>query len=177
MMYDFNSDKCLQASAFLLTQCLAHKTPFFRFFNLLYLADRESMEKSGHVISGGEVVASKEGLIPVEAYSIIDDDHILHKHFCIHILRHPGHGALSKHNIEILQNIVDEFCPKSHEEFFRYVLDLPEWKANRPKNLDDKNPISLHDMLDSVGRVDDIKSIEDDIIASNSFGRILGGLR
>src|SRR5579871_3129735 len=87
---------------------------------LLYLADRESIRRAGHPITGDRFAAMKWGPVLSQTYNCIKDEHPDHRHEWSRYMKcdgdqdvllevDPGTGQLSEFDLEILDGIWRQF--------------------------------------------------------------------
>lgn len=168
----FDSEKALQAVAFLLRHERGHRMNYMRLLKLLYLADRESLAESGKPIAGGRVVAMQRGPVLEDVFSIIRDKHpetakwsafIQRDHYHLEMISDPGVGRLSRYARDKLSEIAQRFENQDEWDMVEMSHQLPEWAKNNPGTSSKEIP--LRDILDAVGRLADL----DEIVQSASM--------
>lgn len=180
-MFHFHFDKTLQAAAVLLRTHRLRVMGRMRLLKLLYITDRESLRDRGAPITGDHAVAMKNGPVLSETYDLIKGEH-LHaadwgEHFenigyDVHWTKDPGNGKLSKYEIEKLNEVARRFEHEDDWALAEITHDFPEWRKNKPGTS--SRSIPFEDILEAVGRADDINSIREDAQASAFMDRVLG---
>lgn len=166
MLYKlFNERKTAQAAAFLLYRA-GGQLPLIKLMKLLYLAERQSLQKYGAPITGDKLVSMDNG--PVLSMTLnhinglalsceggwdtwISDraDHIVALRDAS-MIRSPVKDllALSDSDLEVLEAVWTEFGHWERWELVRYTHDkLPEWQDPQGSVL----PITYESLFDALG--------------------------
>lgn len=166
MLYKlFNERKTAQAAAFLLYRA-GGQLPLIKLMKLLYLAERQSLQKYGAPITGDKLVSMDNG--PVLSMTLnhinglalsceggwdtwISDraDHIVALRDAS-MIRSPVKDllALSDSDLEVLEAVWIEFGHWERWELVRYTHDkLPEWQDPQGSVL----PITYESLFDALG--------------------------
>jgi uncharacterized phage-associated protein len=180
-MFRFHFEKTLQAAGVLLREHPLHAMGMLRLLKLLYIADRESLRETGAPITGDRVVAMRNGPVLSETYDLIKGEHIRtpewSEHFenldyFVHLRKEPRIGRLSRYEIETLNDVAHRL---EHEDDWAVVdqtHEFPEWQKNQAG--DASKPIPHEDILDAVGRGEDIQAIREEAEAVAHMESLLG---
>ncbi len=186
--FAFKFRKTLQAAAYLLRREPHREMNYMRLLKVLYIADRESIRLSGRPITGDRFVAMQRGpvlssvldlikgqeCLPLEEQQWMDDwqECIERVDYSVQLARDPRQGALSRFEIDILERVAEEHRGKDEWEMVEFTHTLPEWIKNNPG--DSARPIPIEDVLEAVGRADDLADIEEDAEADWAFEDVFG---
>ncbi len=183
MPFHFNYMKTIQAVAFLLRQAgPARMDNYMRLLKLLYIADRRSLEKIGRPITGDQVVAMEHGPVLSHVLDLIKDRtfgspewaRFFEREGCnIRLIDDPGNGELCQYEIDLLQSVWDEHRLMGEWAVVRETHEFPEWKKNDPGTS--VKAIPLRDILEAVGREQDIEEVEQKARRSSAFRAFFGG--
>jgi uncharacterized phage-associated protein len=179
-------EKAIQAVGVLLRR-EGKRAGRLRLLKLLYIADRLSLERTGCQILGSRVVAMKHGPLHGEVLDLINGDHISAPRWsrffrnvgwCVVLAEEPEIGRLSRYEVELLNQVVDDHRNRCDWDVADETHDFPEWKATYPDpNEDTSRSIPIELLIDSVGRGDDKAAILQDIADSQAFDRFFSGIR
>jgi len=183
MPFKFNQKKTTQAVAFFLRQSGRSKTAnYMRLIKLLYIADRESLKETGRPITGDCVVAMVRGPVLSHLLDLISDRNsgscewnsfIARDSYHIQLINDPGNSELCRYEIDKLKEIWDRYRFKDEWDMVQETHNFPEWKKNNPGNS--SKPIPLSDILEAIGRKDDLEKIEQDAKESSAFSNFFQG--
>ncbi len=173
-----NVEKAIQALGVVLRREGKHAGRL-RLLKLLYIADRHSIERTGLPILGSKFVAMKHGPLHSEILDLMNGFHakepIWSSHFRsegreIVLDSEPETGKLSRHEIEILNSVVDEHRELSDWELVDKTHGFQEWIKNYPNPTEDTSRrIILGDIIAAVGRNSDREHIFQDLKDSAEF--------
>lgn len=180
-MFAFKFDKAVQAVAYLLHRESSGEMNYMRLLKILYIADRESIRKTGRPITGDRVAAMKQGPVLSELLDLIKGVHlrcpewakfIRRDEYNVRLVGEPGLANLSRFEIETLERVAEEH--RSHDEWAMVELThkFPEWQKNNPG--ESRRWIPFKDVLEAVGRLADLSEIEEDARADRAFARLFG---
>ena len=153
-----------------------------RLIKLLYIADRESLKETGRPITGDQIVAMERGPVLSRLYDLIKDTasdsiewdkFIQRDNYHIRLINEPGNSELCRYEINKLQEIWDRYRGDDEYALVRKTHEFAEWKKNDPGTS--SKPIPLSDILEAVGRKDDIEKIERDAKESAAFANFFQG--
>jgi uncharacterized phage-associated protein len=181
----YNAEKALQAFAYLLARHPERKANYYNVLKMLYVADRENMKERGALISTDTLVAFEAGPSLSKTYYSIKGQKENAKHFGefvqntkdreVRLLKSPSTGALSKAELQRLDQIFEEFKDFTEAQWEDYTHNFPEWKKNDPKNTPEKrNFIPLEDLIEGVGMSEHKDEILNVIKARNEVDEVLG---
>lgn len=152
-----------------------------RLLKLLYIADRIALEKTGSPILGSQIVAKKHGPVHSAMFDLIKGVHIgqpaWSRHFRnvgreVVLDEEPEIGRLSRWEIELLNQIVDERIDLSDWDVAEETHGFEEWRTNYPDPSENTSrPISLESWIAAVGRAADEAEIVQDMKDSETFDR------
>ena len=137
-----------------------------RLLKLLYLAERKCLGESGGPMTGSAVVAMKRGPVLEDVFSLIRQQHaetpewskFFHTdHYELVMVSDPGNLRLTPFIVDTLNSIAT--MHEEHDEFdmVDFTHTLPEWIKNDPGSS--SRPIPLKDILEAVGRGDQLQEI------------------
>lgn len=165
-IFRFDSEKSLQAVAFLLRREPGHRMNYMRLLKILYIADREALRESSKPISGSCVVATKRGPLLDDVLKSIRGQHLATPRWAeffrldnyqLEMLRDPGVGRLSRFAAEKLEEVAARYQGNDEWEMVEITRRFPEWQRNNPG--DGCHEIPLEHILEAVGRGADFAKI------------------
>jgi len=190
MAHKLNLSKAIQAIAVLLHSDRCNRMSYLRLLKLLYIADRESLAKTGRSITGDRVVAMKHGPVLSEVYYLVESNHqdagkwgeFLQKDgYQLELIRDPGTGDLSPYELRKLREIAERYKNCDEWDVVKVTHDFPEWVRNRPDEARGVNvcDIPMGDVLAAVGHADNAADIQrevddevrEDALLDRLFGR------
>lgn len=178
-------EKAIQAVGVLLRR-EGKKATRLRILKLLYIADRMSLEESGSPIIGSKVVAMKHGPLHSEVLDLISGSHSEEPRWSqffsnegrnMVLSDEPSVGQLSRHEIAILNKVVDDRLSDTDWEIVDETHGFQEWLTNYPNPLENTSrPISLDSLIEAVGREEDADAIKQDIADTDFYDRFFAGI-
>ncbi len=180
-MFAFKFDKALQAAAYLLRREVTHQMNYMRLLKVLYVADRESLRRTGRPITGDAVAALERGPVLSEVFDLIKGSHlrspdwsnfIQKTSYDVRLVQEPGVANLSRFEVELLEQVAQENRDRDEWDMVEYTHTFPEWVKNDPGKS--SKWIPLHDILEAIGRPADEADIEDDAKAERAFEHLFG---
>ena len=138
--FQFNSVKTTQAACYLLKRNGGNMSKGF-LLKMLYLADRELLEKRGLPITGDQPVSMKNGPVLSKTYDLTKGGAMEHRSYWerhiatassgntdVSLIREVDLKSLSKVEIQVLDGVFEKFHGFSWTELVDYCHTLPEWK-------------------------------------------------
>ena len=180
-MFVFKFDKTIQAVAFLLRRETSKEMNYMRLIKILYIADRESIKRTGRPITGDRVAAMPQGPVLSELYDLIKGTHLRSpelarffkkEDYKIRLVEDPGLANLSRFDIETIERVAEEFRAFNEWELVELTHKFPEWRKNSPDESQMKW-ISFTDILEALGRAPD-PEIEEEAMEERAFARLFG---
>jgi uncharacterized phage-associated protein len=116
----FNEVKATQAAVRLLTK-RGGRMSYMNLIKLLYLADREALDRWGRPITTDKYVSMDKGPVLSHVLDRINEgpapndpsfwaEHIKHaEEYCVSLLKHPGDGKLSEAEDKVLDEVFEKF--------------------------------------------------------------------
>jgi len=176
--FSYSTEKTVQAVAVLLQTNKTPRMGYCRLLKLLYIADRESLEETGHPIIGGRLVAMDKGPLHSRVYSLAnrttkdarwsayiglqEDGHTLV------LNKDPGVLELSRYEIRKLREVAHKYRTLSDA----FLHSFPEWKKNHKPGS--SATIPLEDVIDGVNRTADKEAILEEARAKAYFDSLYG---
>ncbi len=178
--YKFNETKAIQLIAFLLKQDNTKDyNNYTKIIKLLYLADREALNRWGRSITKDIYANLPAGPIVSETYDLIKEmkkganEFICSKNeYDLALVSDPGDDELSNAEIKLLREISEKYKDKTYQKMVDEVHRLPEWVDPRPRG---KKSLSVENILEVLNKTDDeIKEIEVSNKEENYIINVLG---
>lgn len=182
----FSDEKAAQMTAYFL-QKRGGRMSYLKLMKLLYLADRESMNRCGESISADHHYSMKNGPILSHTYNLmtggLEDsvwaDWIAAESNFEVSLRKIGTDRddldeLSDFDVEILEQIWQEFGHKTRWDLVDYTHDhLPEWKDPGYSSI----PIDPRAQFQALGKTpEEAASLHDSILEKRAIAQALSEL-
>lgn len=153
----FNEKKAAAAAGALL-KYVGGRMPYMRLVKLLYLADRESLDRAGQPIIGGRYVAMKYGPVLSEVLDLVKaeggslwSEFIQTDRFDVVLAGEPDLGPLSQVEIDLLQEAA-RLCEKLDQwKLADLTHTFPEWKDPGTSAFD----IAPEEILRALGKTDE----------------------
>jgi len=178
----FDEQKITEAASILL-QMNGGRMPYLRLLKLLYLADREALEKWERPITTDHHVSMKYGPTPSNTYDIIMQrlvgkgdywhSYITRpKNYSIQLKGDPPKMAkLSRAEIDLLKEVYEKHREKDRWALSRLTHRLPEFHDPGDSSI----PIPLEEILEALQFTkEDIKRIRAEIQLEANIEAILG---
>ena len=172
--------KTIQAICLLLKAMRKDRLEYISILKLLYMADRESWAERGAPITGDVPVAMKNGPVLSAVYGLINLEReedlplwlqYLHREdYDLEVKADPGTDRLSRYEVRKLTALAERNAGLGWRELVEVTHGFAEWKKNDPEGHGLKMlPISLADILEAVGRGEQVESITEDMEARASM--------
>jgi uncharacterized phage-associated protein len=165
----FNERKTAQVAVFLLSREPQNRTDNLKLMKLLYLADKRAIEKLGFPLSGDHYASLDKGPLLSKTYNLSKHPQGSDSGYwesVITSLDKTGSepewqiglkpaaskvefDELSKAEIKVLEEIVNEFGSQSAAELVEYVHQFPEWVDPEGSSL----PLSLKSIVAGMTNV------------------------
>lgn len=150
---------------------------------MLYLADRELLQRRGQPITGDQPVSMKNGPVLSKIYDLTKGGLVEHRAFWeqhitdapngdteISLIKESGSEYLSKAEIKVLDEVFDKFHNFSWSQLVHYCHTLPEWEDPGASS----SPIDFEKILGALGKNPaEIKEIENQAAESGLLDAIL----
>jgi len=137
MIFHFSLEKATQASAVLLRETQTGSMEYLRLIKLLYLAERKSIEETGHPIIGDRYCSLNHGPVLSKTLDLIKGKDVHSREwraffetsgYELTLKGDPGNGALCRYEVELLQAISKQNAEKNEWQIVQETHALPEWK-------------------------------------------------
>jgi len=180
MFFRCKTEKAIQAAAVLLRLAADRRMSYLRLLKLLYIADRESLNRSLRPIIGSRPVAMKEGPLHSEVLDLVKGRHvdeplwseyIRRDRYEIELVKDPGVSELSRFEIDLLTEISEDLASESDWEIVERTHGFPEWDKNYTANT--SRTIPLEDLIDAVGRSAEKEEILEEAKEDAAIDRLL----
>ena len=182
MVFKLDVQKAIEAAATLLRHVPSRMMSRKRLLALLYIADRQSLQKTGRPIIGGRLVAMEHGPIHSEVYDLIKGGHAEQVHWSRHLANDtyhvvlnedPGVCALSRHEIGVLADVSDRYIGQdTWDVVAAETHTFSEYKETYHEGT--SRPIPLELVIDAVGLGDKKEEILRDAEEKNFFDQFFG---
>jgi hypothetical protein len=182
-MRRLNVEKAIQAAGVVL-RAEGKRASRLRLLKLLYIADRESIRRTGAPILGSRLVGMQHGPLHSEILDLINGNHIgepsWSRHFhnvgqLIEMDEEPATGKLSRFDIALLKEVVEGRANLSDYDIAVETHGFQEWLAVYPRGENTSRPIPVDLLIDAVGRGQDKASILQDMTDASVYDRFFGG--
>ncbi len=179
MEFQFDLVKTAQASAVL----LAHSNGVMsrmRLLKLLYIADRELLAETGRTLTGDRAVAMNYGPVLSHTYNLIKHmprgwNRFIQSHGREVVLKEdPGHGQLTKREVDKLKELSERFGSVSTSGISAYSHGFPEYAKNFVP--DTSTPIPWDDVLKGTEHEDKARLYQARLEEQQLIDSIFGGL-
>jgi uncharacterized phage-associated protein len=177
-MSRLNVEKAIQAAGVLLRRS-GKQMSRIRLIKLLYMADREAVRKYGMPILGSRIAAMKHGPVHTEVLDLIRGEHVeepewsryfRNKGYRVFLSKEPQVGALSKHEIDVLNDVCGEMEPNDDWSVVDHTHKFDEWQKHYPNPQENTSRvIPFEDVVEAVGRASDRDSILQDVADKEAF--------
>lgn len=162
----FDFHRACQAVAHFLRSLPGQRMNYMRLIKLLYIAERECIRESGRGLTGGTVIAMERGPVLEDILRLIRNEHYespeWSEHFRVEgyhltMIDDPGADILSPFVSRKLSEIAMRHEKDDEWAMVEITHKLPEWIKNNPG--ESSKAIPLSDILEAVGRTDELESI------------------
>lgn len=153
--------KAVQAAGVLLRRHHRHMS-YLRLLKLLYIADRDALERIGMPIIGGRVVAMDQGPLHSEIYDLIKGTHkdepvwsrhVARDRYEVELVDDPGVLDLSQFEVELLDEVSERHANRDDWDLVDNVVhSFPEWKDNYTPNSSTTIPVAS--LLAAIGHAE-----------------------
>lgn len=159
-MFTFKFNKAIQATAYLLRREPSREMNYMRLLKVLYIADRESIRQTGWPITGAKTAAMKQGPVLSEMLDLIKGHDLRYtewskfiqkNEYRIRLIDDPGLSALSRFDVELLENISEEHRLHDEWDMVEYTHTFPEWQKNYKEEIS-MGWIPYSDIYEAIGR-------------------------
>jgi uncharacterized phage-associated protein len=180
MSFVFDLRKAAQEASVLLKKATDNTMPYMKLIKLLYLADRESLRRYGFPISGDKPVAMPHGaalsaicdFASGKAKDDVWSGFIATERYDAKLVADAGVELLSPADIEILEDVFEQFGDCDQWELSCLTHDLHEYKKNDPGKS--SRPIPLADIVEGIERTSDLAEFEQNQAEDRYFASLFG---
>lgn len=182
MLFRSSIQKVIQAAAVLLRFERTQRMGRLRLVKLLYIADRESLQETGHPILGRRTVAMDHGPLHSEVLDLINGQHVdaprwseffRNDGYHVELRADPGRATLSRYEIGKLTEVSQRLVHREDWDVAEATHAFEEWKKNFQEGS--SRTIPFEDIIDAVGRSDDKQSILQDAKDEAAADRLFTG--
>ena len=155
----------------------------------LYEAERESIRNYGLPMFGDEYASMDNGPVVRHTYDCLkkrgqrgfrDDwrEFVARENESVVLVSDPGVGPLNRAQLEILKAVFERVSAKYRELGYKRFVhefchsEFPEWQNPHKSSI----PITVEDMLEAMGRHDDIPAVRSNALADRSLQEALDSL-
>jgi uncharacterized phage-associated protein len=178
MFFRIDTRKAIEAAATLLRLAPHRIMGRKRLLALLYIADRESLKRTGRPIIGGRLVAMDYGPIHSEVYDLIKGSHSSQakwsRHFqneayLVKLAHDLGPSALSRREVNLLNEVSAERLGRDDFDVAQET-HFEEWEKNHHEGT--STAIPLEHLIEAVGRSKDKDAILRDAEEKTYFDKL-----
>ena len=159
----FNEQRVAQMAAYLLDRAKGRVIKYLKLMKLLYLADRESMKRHGHPISGDRYVSMEHGPVLSHTLNLINGAVKFEERgwgywiadkadYAVSLRRKASRDALdelSDADLDVLHDVFEKFGKVDQWDLVKYTHRYcREWKDPNGSSV----PISYEDIFKALGR-------------------------
>lgn len=179
--FEFNQRKATQAASYLLNKS-NNKMNYLKLIKLMYLLDRRAFGKWERPISGDKYYSMDHGVVVSSIYDLIKLDNpqfqnqtywhqfIKRNNYDVELMQEPELDELSKREIELLNEIYDDFGDWNERKLVKYTHSLPEWQDPHGSSI----PIYIMDIMKALKKSDkEIEEFNDDVAILNFAKKVL----
>ena len=162
--------RIVEAAGFVL-KGIGGKTTKLPLLKLMYIADRESIRRTGRSISRDGYAAMENGPILSTTYDMMKGPELFplwRRYFSsgkdvdeVALNGDPGVNHLSNLDVEILNWVLKNYGKMSPAQLRELTHDFPEYLKREPGGPT-SNPITMSDVLDALGQSDRKAKIDED---------------
>lgn len=165
-LFRFDAQKAVQAAGVILREEPGHRINYMKLLKLMYLAERESLQETGQMITGDSVVAMRRGPVLSSVLNLIHgqhtdsaiwNEHVERERYHVSLVGNPSVKRLSRFQVQLLQKVAREHRDHDEWEMVEITHRLKEWKDNDPGNS--SKPIPIREILVATGHAEDVESI------------------
>ncbi len=182
-MFYFNVKKAAQATALLMGQPGKDNSNYYKLIKLLYIAERESLQETGHSITGDRTVAMPYGQALSHICDLIRGEDSrpewaryfktkVESDFALEQVADPGDEMLCKYEIDKLMEVARRHQDDDWRAMGKITHDLPEYKKNDPGKSSKEIPVS--DILAAAGKQERTDAVARAASADLAFVQIFG---
>lgn len=176
MKPSFREDKVTQVAAYFLKLRGNNKMSHLKLMKLLYIAEREALNRLGRPICFDVYVSMNQGPVLSTTLNLMHGESEKSEYwdeFITSPANHeltlkgdPGIGKLSSAEVQILTDVFKEYGCKSRWELAKFTHKFNEWKNPEGSSI----KIDYEDILRALNKKDDeIKAIIDDLNSTASL--------
>lgn len=175
MGFAFDLDHSIQLIAHIFERFHSDRMNIMKLLKLLYIADRESLRKAGYPLTGDAPYAMPHGPVLSQIYDLMKTDnnwssmtgdgeesrwceYFIKEAHDLRMIKTPGSGELSGHDKDTLAEVCTTYGDWDQFQLSQYSHEFIEWKRNESGHS--SRPIPLRDLIEAVGRVEDLEEIE-----------------
>ncbi len=179
----FDQHKSTAAAAYML-RLRGGRMSYLKLIKLLYLADREALNRWGFNITTDGYVSMEHGPVVSNTYNLMVSDDGQHEFWSQYITPPLGvyeialksdlipDGQLSRSEEKLLSEIYGTYGTWNRWKLRDYTHTLPEWKNPGNSSL----PITVRDILKAQGNSEtEITDVLSDLESASKADRVLGG--
>lgn len=182
MFFRLNTRKAIEATATLLKLAHCRFMSRKRLLAILYIADRESIKRTGRPIIGGRLTAMKYGPIHSEVYDFIKGGRtdqaewsfrFENEGFYVKLKEDCGVKALSRYEVNLLNELSAKYLGTDEWEVADETHAFDEYLKTYKEGT--STPILLRQVIEAVGRADDADAILQDAKEKDYFDHLFSG--
>lgn len=132
----FCATKAVQAAGVVLREEPCHTMHHLKLIKVMYIAEREALRKSGHMITGDSALGTNRGMILTNTLSLIRgvhidvtlwDKHIAQERYNVILRSSPGVDKLSEFQITLLRQATKDHLQNDEANMTEIMKGFGEW--------------------------------------------------
>ena len=187
MSFCFDAEKTVQALGCIFHELEADSINLMKALKLLYLIDREALAQGDTPITGDSAIAMKLGPVLSTTYDLMktpsnwpeptEDETLWLRHFRtdsydLTLLEPTRDDRLSAFDRKVIQTVAQTYGHLDHWALSDRTHEFPEWRKNERGNA--AVPIPLRDILEALGKTDQVEAIEREADEARHFQKLFG---
>jgi len=187
MTYQYSAEIAVQTLSLILEELGVDRIHVVKAQKLLYLVEREALKQGRSPITGDSPVAMKHGPVLSATYDLMKtaadwpeptveeelwNRHFVRQHNDLVRVERPELDCLSQNVRNIVATVLKKYGHLDEWALRDLTHSFPEWQKNQQDNT--SVPIPLKDILEAVGRPDNLASYEQEAREDHFVSALFG---